>query len=135
MVTFRLMGLAVAEFAWSADDDDDSGGGGEFELYEDLEVWGTIDDVEEFYEMDSEEARFDVPGGFRWSCCQRVGEVKCCRKGQHVAVLEHGPLTLGSFGEGDNAVGIPVKQSHGKRKAEEDIAGIAQRTRTGSRRI
>ncbi|KAK1676356.1 hypothetical protein BDP55DRAFT_631518 [Colletotrichum godetiae] len=106
-----------------------------FELDEDLEVWGTIDEVEEFYEMDSEEARFDVPEGFRWSCCQRVGEVECCQKGQHVAVLEHGPLALGSFGDGANALEITGKQSHGKRKADEDIVGIAQRTRTGSRRI
>ncbi|KAK1676355.1 hypothetical protein BDP55DRAFT_742452 [Colletotrichum godetiae] len=29
MVTFRLMGLAVAEFAWSAADDDDRGGSDE----------------------------------------------------------------------------------------------------------
>ncbi|KXH57689.1 hypothetical protein CSAL01_13330 [Colletotrichum salicis] len=28
MVAFHLMGLAVAEFAWSADDDDGGGGGG-----------------------------------------------------------------------------------------------------------
>ncbi|KAF4784468.1 hypothetical protein HER10_EVM0008716 [Colletotrichum scovillei] len=108
---------------------------GDFELDEDLEVWGTIDEVEEFYEMDSEEARADVPEGFRWSCCQRVGEVECCQKGQHVAVLEHAPLTLGSLGESNNGAEVLGEQSHGKRKAEEDIVGTAQKTRTGSRRI
>ncbi|KXH42614.1 hypothetical protein CSIM01_09576 [Colletotrichum simmondsii] len=104
----------------------------DFELDEDLEVWGTIDDIGQFYEMDSEESRADVPEGFRWSCCQRVGDVEGCQEEQHVAVLEYTPLTLGSFGEGNHAVEIPGQQSHGKRKAEEDIVGIAQKTRTGS---
>lgn len=56
--------------------------------------------------MDSEEARADVPEGFRWSCCQRVGEVECCQKGQHVAGLEHALLTLGSLGESNNGAEV-----------------------------
>ncbi|KAK1498969.1 hypothetical protein CCUS01_02589, partial [Colletotrichum cuscutae] len=105
---------------------------GDFELDEDLEVWDTIDDIGQFCEMDSEEYRADVPEGFRWSCCQRVGDVEGCQEEQHVAVLEYPPLTLESFGEGHPAVEIPGQQSHGKRKAEEDIVGMAQKTRTGS---
>ncbi|KAK7460313.1 hypothetical protein Landi51_00561 [Colletotrichum acutatum] len=113
-----------------------TGGGktGDFELDKDLEVWGTIDDIGQFYEMDSEESRADVPEGFRWSCCQRVGDVEGRHEEQHVAVLEYSPLTMGNFGEGNRAepeVEILGERSRDKRKAEEDIIGIAQKVRTG----
>ncbi|KAL0765322.1 hypothetical protein CaCOL14_012071 [Colletotrichum acutatum] len=106
----------------------------DFELDKDLEVWGTIDDIGQFYEMDSEESRADVPEGFRWSCCQRVGDVEGRHEEQHVAVLEYSPLTMGNFGEGNRAepeVEILGERSRDKRKAEEDIIGIAQKVRTG----
>ncbi|KAJ3949694.1 uncharacterized protein N0V96_000821 [Colletotrichum fioriniae] len=107
---------------------------GDFELDEDLEVWETIDDIGQFYEMDSEESRADVPEGFRWSCCQRVGDVEGCQEEQHVAVLEYSPLTMGDFVEGKRAepeVEILEEGSRDKRKAEEDIIGIAQKVKTG----
>ncbi|KXH57688.1 hypothetical protein CSAL01_13329 [Colletotrichum salicis] len=100
---------------------------GEFELDEDLEVWDTIDDIGEFYEMDSEESRADVPEGFRWSCCQRVGDVKGCREEQHVAVLEY---TFGESNRVEPEVEILGERSLNKRKAEEDIIGIAQKAKT-----
>ncbi|KAK2057442.1 hypothetical protein LY76DRAFT_606214 [Colletotrichum caudatum] len=57
---------------------------GEFEIDEDLDVW--VDDEDwpaEFYQRDSEANRQDCPEGFRWSCCERVGDVKGCETGRH----------------------------------------------------
>ncbi|OHE92919.1 hypothetical protein CORC01_11786, partial [Colletotrichum orchidophilum] len=46
-----------------------------------LEIWDQIDKPDKFYGMDSDEAGTDIPDSFRWSCCQRVGNVEGCQNG------------------------------------------------------
>ncbi|KAJ0137465.1 hypothetical protein CTA2_2032 [Colletotrichum tanaceti] len=68
---------------------------GTFELDESLEFWEEVDDYDgggnPFYQRDSAEVRTDCPEGFRWTCCDRVGDVAGCRKGRHEGRRHHQP--------------------------------------------
>ncbi|KAK1983908.1 hypothetical protein LZ30DRAFT_587354 [Colletotrichum cereale] len=59
---------------------------GDFELDEDLEFWESVDDYDDgnpHYDRDSDSVRRDCPDGFRWSCCERVGDVRGCETARH----------------------------------------------------
>ncbi|KAK1570105.1 uncharacterized protein LY79DRAFT_653585 [Colletotrichum navitas] len=128
---------------------------GDFELDEDLEVWDGVDDYDwpaEHYERDSEANRQDIPEGFRWSCCDRVGDVKGCETGRHEGTgattaaattyglaLEVNRMKAKRLGELGGRVGkesevhVPGGQASNKRKADGELGdGDASKVKKGA---
>ncbi|GKT64271.1 hypothetical protein ColTof4_06671 [Colletotrichum tofieldiae] len=127
---------------------------GDFELDEDLEFWDSVDDFDDpnpHYERDSDANRKDIPEGFRWSCCERVGDVEGCEKGRHegreataaeattfslsLAVAEIKARLSKSDGNAskDPEVEVLGEQSCSKRKAEEELSdGDAAKAKKGA---
>ncbi|GKT42949.1 uncharacterized protein ColSpa_03130 [Colletotrichum spaethianum] len=126
---------------------------GDFELDEDLEFWDTIDDDDgnPYYERDSDANRKDCPEGFRWSCCERVGDVEGCEKGRHeakgittaeatahslalaVARIKARLSKAESMSRKEPGGEVPGEQSSNKRKAEEEFDdGDAAKAKKGA---
>lgn len=75
----------------------------------------------------------DKPDGFKWSCCERNGNVEGCERGPHIT--ETNPAGVSNLGSGtgwkpelinDDGPDVQVlgERSSNKRKSDGDIVGL-----------
>ncbi|KAF5492270.1 hypothetical protein CGCS363_v010561 [Colletotrichum siamense] len=109
---------------------------GEFELDESSKEWDSIDiwDENDWEQLEDDPCwKEDKPDGFKWSCCERNGNVEGCERGPHIT--ETNPAGVSNLGSGtgwkpelvnDDGPDVQVlgERSSNKRKSDGDIVGL-----------
>ncbi|RGP73309.1 hypothetical protein FSPOR_2268 [Fusarium sporotrichioides] len=83
---------------------------GDLDVDDSGDVWADHDE-DCHGEIDTPEMREEVPDGFRWSCCSKLGGTKGCTKGKHQADPAR------SQRGGDVPAGSNLRKNHGEHGA------------------
>ncbi|KAF0328737.1 hypothetical protein GQ607_004149 [Colletotrichum asianum] len=109
---------------------------GKFEIDESSEEWDSIDiwDEKDWEQLEDDPCwKEDKPDGFKWSCCERNGNVEGCQRGPHITETDPAGVSNPGSGTGwkpelvnDDGPEVQVlgERSSNKRKSDGDIVGL-----------